>query len=761
MLYTNTDNQEIGHIINTKIKESQKIKIISAFITMSGAKFILNNLVNENIEKVQIITGTYLDFTDPSALALLKSNSKVEIRLSKEKNFHPKTYIFEKDNENSIFIGSSNLTNNALFKNVEWNYHFKDLKNTSEIYIDFINNYNELWKSSEYMSNHVLEHYLNTRKISNHNLDIIKQEKEIEKEQNKENEIQPRDVQVIALQKVKEYINEQNNIGLIQIATGLGKTYLSAFLAKEYKKTLFIVHRNEIIKQVANSYKSVMPNKSIAIFNGEQKEVVNGDKNIEEADILIVNVKTFIKHYKKWKSDYFDLVVVDEAHHSVTNSYKDLIEYFKPKFTLGLTATIERMDGLNVLKTFKNIIFKCNFISAINNGWLSPINYIGVKDVIDYSKIDYKNKKYDENQLLTHYYNPSYQKNVLDKYNLNKNFHPLTIAFCSNINHAKVLNDYFNTNNIKSEIITSMDNSNETNNKIARFKNKEFEIIFTVDKFNEGFDLPDINTVLLLRPTQSPTVYLQQIGRGLRKQEDKKLYIIDFISNYKNVEFRFDHFTKIAKPKDFVPSVVEKDMPAFSNFKIETEAVNIIRSISKKLSQEDKEIYYKERYNSLKESLGERPTFKQFQEIENISISDIRNVNKYKNPLNFIEEVEQTTFSDDFKEYYLKFVNAKFNKFYKIMIWKYIFIDHCVDIHSYKDFSKSYYEFNRIDNDFDFNQPIYSYSFYSQPLLHNKDQIFNVLNDKFVINFHNDFTDLESEMIKEIVLYREFTYFNI
>ncbi|WP_337961064.1 DEAD/DEAH box helicase [Caloramator sp. mosi_1] len=342
----------------------------------------------------------------------------------------------------------------------------------------------------------------------------------------------PRGAQIEALYELKRSRLEGFNKGLVVAATGIGKTYLAAFDSLEFKKVLFVAHREEILKQAAESFRNVRPEDTIGFFNADVKDL--------DCDILFASVQTLGKeeylNKEFFNNNHFDYIVIDEFHHAVSSRYMNIINYFEPKFLLGLTATPERLDNKDIFELCDyNVVYELRLKDAINKGYLVPFHYYGIYDETDFSNIPVINGKYKEKEL-EEVLMLNKRANLILK-NYLKYSKQRTIAFCSSKRHAEYMAKYFNDNKIKSCAVYSGEQgefSLEREKAIEKFKNGEINVIFVVDMFNEGVDIPDIDMVMFLRPTESPTVFLQQLGRGLRKSKNKNyLTVLDFIGNYK------------------------------------------------------------------------------------------------------------------------------------------------------------------------------------------------------------------------------------
>jgi superfamily II DNA or RNA helicase len=362
---------------------------------------------------------------------------------------------------------------------------------------------------------------------------------------NRVGEIKPHDVQRIALQKLDESRKKGKDKALVVLATGLGKTYLSAFDVRQFdaKKVLFVVHINEILKQSENSFGDVLPKRirKMGFYNGIQK-----DKN---KDILFASIQTINKkqHLEAFKPSEFDYIIIDETHHSAAPSYKKILKYFKPKFLLGLTATPDRMDRKEILPFYNNnVAFEMNQKEAIEKGYLVPFHYYGFNDDIDYSGIYFNGFKYDVQDLNKLLMIEKRDKAIIEKFKeygfetAEKKFKK-TIAFCVSTEHANWCAEHFKKAGINAIAIHSkldgsdMDVDEKDRDKlIGKFRKGEYDVACVVNMFNEGIDIPDVECLLFLRPTESKSIFIQHMGRGLRISPKKReVTILDFIGNYK------------------------------------------------------------------------------------------------------------------------------------------------------------------------------------------------------------------------------------
>jgi len=538
------DNAIIGqennlyHHLKEELSDATKVKFIVSFIMESGVKLIVKELKKLALKgiPIQIITGTYLNITEPSALYLLKSElgNMVDIKLYSETNisFHPKTYIIHKEDDSVIFIGSSNISRSALISGIEWNYRLykalspKDFNDFDESFDYIFNN-----KSEELTEENLKRYAISWTKPKFINSAGSVDELLIE------DKPQPRGAQIEALYELKLAREEGVNKGIVIAATGIGKTYLAAFDSYDFKKILFIAHRKEILEQAEKTFKSIRKDADVAYFDGNNK---NASGDIVFASVQTLGKKEYLNE-EYFSKDYFDYIIVDEFHHAAANSYKNILDYFSPKFMLGLTATPYRMDNKDIYELCdNNVIYQMDFKNAINRDLLVPFKYYGIYDETDYDNIEFTNGKYNTKQLEEALSIKDRANLILKNYLRYKGKRAL--GFCSSIKHAEYMAKFFNDNNIKAASVHSLntlsDNKLERDEAIKQLEAGEIDIIFSVDIFNEGVDIPSLDTVMFLRPTESYVIFLQQLGRGLRKYSEKNyLTVLDFIGNYKRAHY--------------------------------------------------------------------------------------------------------------------------------------------------------------------------------------------------------------------------------
>ena len=675
------------------IQQSSMIYILSSFIMHSGVNVIYDELQNalHNGADIKILTGDYLFVTQPHALEKLTSliGHNLEIRLWKSDgvSFHPKSFIFKHHEEGAIIVGSSNLSRSALTSGIEWNMRMKR-HISPDVFDEAIGTFIELFYDDKTMAinKETIKNYTKSYKSFHaEHADLMKtwtrQEEielmlpvediaslptEVEETIDYEIDIEPRLAQKEALIALEETVAEDYSKAMVVMATGLGKTYLAAFFAQNYKKVLFIAHREEILKQAKESFKRVL-NVPGGLYYGVEKDM---EQPLLFASIFTLSVQ---EHLTKFQKDEFDLIVIDEFHHAAAKSYTKILDYFEPEFLLGLTATPERTDGKDVFALCEgNVAYEITFIEAIQRGWLAPFTYYGVKDDIDYSNIRWLGQRYDQQELLVQQLQEERAQHIFTSWKKHKKTR--TIAFCSSIDQAIFLSDYFETQGIQAISLTSRSVNISRSEAIRKLESKEIDIIFTVDLFNEGVDIPSVDTLLFVRPTESLVVFTQQIGRGLRTYSGKdKCVIIDLIGNYRHADIKLQVLGEgIAQPNtEIIPRV-----PDTCTIKLDTEVINLLQEMRRKRSPRKERIY--EDYVQVKELLGRRPTYREvhlygnensreyrqafggyFSFLDNYGELAEMEALVYKNHLLWLQKVERESMTKSYKMVVLQYMLKK------------------------------------------------------------------------------------------------------
>ncbi|ETI69818.1 DEAD/DEAH box helicase [Neobacillus vireti] len=526
-------NSDKGNLLRELVKsmnECVRFYFSVAFINFSGLQLLLDSLKEAEQKgiKGKIITSTYLNFTDAKALEKIKEFHNVDLKVfvtDKEIGFHTKAYIFEYQDSYKVIIGSSNITQSALKSNIEWNVEIIT-KEHGRFIQDVLKEYDGLWDMSteadqDFISRY--EEFLKSLKNTQKTHQLIYE--------NKQYIVQNR-MQKRATENLERLRGFGEKKALVIAATGTGKTYMSAFDVKNVKprRLLFIVHREEILKKAKDTFEMLFPNEGITFG------LLTGNHKQKQVDYVFATIQTISKCFHEFERDEFDYLIIDEAHHATSPTYQTILDYFEPLFTLGMTATPERSDGYNVFDLFdNNVALEVRLHEALEDELVIPFHYFGITDIegIDLSNVDIDDiteitKRLKVNERV------DFIIEKMDFYGHDGEKRK-GLGFCVSIEHAQYMATEFIKRGYKSVCLYGADSPVIREQYIQRLEDDqdELEFIFTVDIFNEGVDIPSINTVLMLRPTNSPIIFIQQLGRGLRKHADKSfLTVLDFIGNH-------------------------------------------------------------------------------------------------------------------------------------------------------------------------------------------------------------------------------------
>ena len=532
-----TQGKKVSVAIERELRYCDAFYISVAFITEGGLaplKQVLAELRDKGIPG-KILTTSYLTFTEPKALKTLADLSNVEVRVYDSTDegasgFHTKGYIFKEEEIYRFIVGSSNMTASAFSVNKEWN---TKLVSTSdgELLKQMMTEFDTLWNSEHtYSVEDFIEDYELRYKL------IKEQKKNAAKEQTVDLQaykLKPNKMQARFVNNFRKLLESNEHRGLLVSSCGSGKTYASAFALREtrQKKVLFLVHREQIAKQALKSYKRVFgSNRTYGLLSGTEKNFTQ--------DYIFSTMQTMAKDeiMQKFLPDHFDTIVVDEVHRAGANSYQKIMSYFKPNFYLGMTASPERTDGFDIFALFDhNIAYEIRLQQALEQNLLCPFHYYGITDlIIDGETI---NEKEDFNQLTC--------SARVDHILKQANYYGYNgervkgLIFVSRRDEGKELSRLFNERGLRTLFLSGDDSQEKRESAIERLEQDDYEggldYIFSVDIMNEGIDAPRVNQVIMLRPTQSPVIFVQQLGRGLRKADNKEyVVILDFIGNYTN-----------------------------------------------------------------------------------------------------------------------------------------------------------------------------------------------------------------------------------
>lgn len=541
------EGRKVISSVEDELLNCEEFAISVAFITMGGITPLLQTLRELKYRGVRgkILTTDYLTFSEPEALRKLAQFENLELKMfvteNRKEGFHTKGYIFKKEEIYRIIVGSSNMTSSALTTNREWNTKIVSTEQ-GEYTHNVVEEFDQLWNSEQVLPfEEFIERYTDTYTRNK----VIQKQKKLARETEIPSlevyRLQPNSMQVGFINNLQKIYEAGENRALLISATGTGKTYASAFAMRElgFQRVLFLVHRNQIAKQAMKSYRKV--------FGGQVvMGMVTGKHQKYDADFVFATIQTLSKDeiLEKYGKTAFDAIVIDEAHHSAANSYKKVMDYFHPKLWLGMTATPDKrddnLDGRNIYEIFNHqIAYEIRLQDAMEEDLLCPFHYFGITDlevIADAGKS--KQEKVENFRCLT---SDERVHNVMKQAEFfgYSGDRVKGLIFCSRIDEARELSTKFNEKGWRTLVLSGSDSEATRAVAIERLAGDEDEdaldYIISVDIFSEGVDVPEINQVIMLRPTESPVIFIQQLGRGLRKAEDKEyVVVIDFIGNYRN-----------------------------------------------------------------------------------------------------------------------------------------------------------------------------------------------------------------------------------
>lgn len=666
------------------LKQADSVDIVVSFLMESGVRMLLSELENafKRGAKIRILTGNYLGITQPSALYLIKHKlgEQVDLRFYNEKNrsFHPKSYMFHYKEYSTIYIGSSNISRSALTSGIEWNYRFSS-KTDPQNYEKFYNTFLDLFENhSVVIDDDELKRYSKNWHRPAVSKDLDRYDLQDSETSNNIVLFEPRGAQIEALCALENTRAEGARRALVQAATGVGKTYLAAFDSKKYERVLFVAHREEILKQAAESFKNVRNSEDYGFFDGESKCT---DKSVIFASVATLGRNEYLNN-KYFPSDYFNYVVIDEFHHAINDQYQRIVNYFKPQFLLGLTATPERMDGRNIYEICDyNVVYEISLKEAINKGMLVPFHYYGIFDDTDYSKIHIVRGRYDEKELNETYIGNVHRYELIYKYYC-KYGSRQALGFCCSKEHAREMAKEFSSRGIPSVAVFS-DASGEYTEKrnvaIQKLKNGEIKVIFSVDMFNEGVDITSVDMVMFLRPTESPIVFLQQLGRGLRKYRGKEfLTVLDFIGNYEKagrVRFLLEGKTDVQREGVHLSDALQFPDDCLVDF--DMKLIDLFAEMDRKhLKLKDQII---NEYFKVKELLAKRPTrldlFTYMDDniyeaaITHSKDNPFKRYLEFLNDLGALSQIEEEFYKGIGREFISLIENTNMSKVYKMPVF--------------------------------------------------------------------------------------------
>ena len=645
-------NKKVITDIENALLDCDTFDISVAFIALSGLASIRETLHKLKVQnkKGRIITSTYLGFNEPKMFKDLLKYPNIEVRVYDDHHgFHSKGYIFQKNSNYWAIVGSSNLTQSALSLNQEWNVYVSSHKQNDTIK-QIQDEFENQWQRSIPLTHEWINEYQkNYVKPEKHSIRHIKRD------------IVPNYMQRQALASLEHLRQQNQDRALLISATGTGKTYLSAFDVQKVKprRMLFVVHRKSIALKAMETFQTIIKDKTMGIFSGNVKEL--------DKDYLFSTVQTIHKKENRelFKQDEFDYIIIDEVHKAGAYTYQELVHYFHPQFLLGMSATPERNDQFDIYKMFHyNIAYEIRLQQAMEYDLLCPFHYYGITDLnIDGISIDDKS----DFNLLINEKRIDYIIEKIEEYGYSgEKVHGL--IFVSRKQEAIELSNLFNQRGYNTIALTGDDNEEKRQEAMDRLESNDedgLDYIFTVDIFNEGIDIPKVNQVVMLRPTQSAIIFVQQLGRGLRRNDEKDyVVVIDFIGNYERnflIPIALSGNTNLNKDtlRQFI---TERNVliPGVSTIQFdEISQKRIFESIDHANFNDVKLI--KESYVQLKAKLGRIPHIKDFEKYGAIDIQKIfqnKGLGSYHMFLKKYEKEYDVQFSS-LEEKYLQFISSK------------------------------------------------------------------------------------------------------
>ncbi len=516
--------------------EFDRVDLLVSFVMRSGVNLIAAR-IDEALARrahVRLLSTDYLMVTDVGALGFFldrigthPSGGTLEARVFSDPSvsFHPKAYIFSsaQTGDGIALVGSSNLSHSGLRTGIEWNLRSQQID-------ELITEFDHLWRDERAVPLTVewLERYrtkkeqVPDRQLHGDDTLVVDEEQELP--------IAPWSVQREALAALEATRLEGHRAGLVVMATGLGKTWLAAFdsTRPSVRRTLFVAHREEILSSARDVYRRIRPGGTLTMFVGDNQDLTG--------DVVFASIQSLQRNLHRIASDAFDYIVVDEFHHAAAPTYRRTIGHFTPAFLLGLTATPDRTDAADLLALCDdNLVYECGLTKGLDRKLLSPFRYRAIKDVADYEEIPWRNGRFDIEALSGRLETVQRAEQVVNEWHGLEGPGRRALAFCCSIKHADFMAGYFSERGIRAASVHTGRTSSDRHESLELLEDGSLDVVFSVDLFNEGVDLPAVDIVMMLRPTESPIVFFQQLGRGLRRIEGKShLDVLDLVGNHRS-----------------------------------------------------------------------------------------------------------------------------------------------------------------------------------------------------------------------------------
>lgn len=620
-LVTGGDDHFLPHL-SEAFSQATQADLAVAFIKTTGLRLLMPDLQamvdSGEPRRVRVLTSDYLDITDPEALRLLlllkDRGAEVRVYTTRLGSFHLKAYIFARLQGDALvsgtaFIGSSNISRQALRDGLEWNYRVVHPDDSG--FLEARRRFDELFVhgSTVPLTDAWIEAYERRRLPPTRSIAPGSHEQEAPPD--------PTSIQREALVALTATRGSGYRRGLAVLATGLGKTWLAAFDAVSMgaRRILFVAHREEILDQAAATFLRILPGRRVGLYAGRSRDA--------DVDVLCASVQTLARaeHLERFAPQHFDYVVIDEFHHAAASTYRRLLAHFAPAFLLGLTATPDRTDQSDILSLCDdNLVYSCHLFAGIEAGLLAPFHYHGIADEsVDYREVPWRNGRFDPEQLSNKLATLARARHALREWR--SKALQRTLAFCVSIRHADYMAEQFERAGVAAAAVYAGSALGRAQ-ALEKLQAGTLQVVFSVDLFNEGVDLPGIDTVMLLRPTESKILFLQQLGRGLRRSEGKPhLVVLDFIGNHHSFLQKPQALFGIGSTYQALAAFARKaerqalSLPAGCYVNYDLAIIELLKSLDSSGPQKD--------YEALRDVLGRRPTLVEFYR-SGSSMADMR-----------------------------------------------------------------------------------------------------------------------------------------
>lgn len=574
-----------------------RVDLLISFVMRSGLDLIASRIDDalERGARIRLLSTDYLLVTDVSALGFFldrvgtyPSGGSLAARVHSDPSvsFHPKAYIFTsiETGDGEAIVGSSNLSRSGLKTGVEWNLRSRRVG-------ELVEEFDHLWHHEravpltlEWLTEYQQRKSLIGEKRVEH-ADVLVADEDPEPP------IGPRHVQPEALAALQATRLEGHSAGLVVMATGLGKTWVAAFDSTRpaWRRTLFVAHREEILASARDVFRRVRPDATLTMFVGDEQNA--------SGDVVFASIQSLQRNLHRFAPDEFDYIVIDEFHHAAAPTYRRTLGHFTPKFMLGLTATPDRSDAADLLALCDdNLVYECGLTAGLQRGLLSPLRYRAIKDVADYEHIPWRSGRFDPAALAERLETQQRAYQVFDEWQRLGGSGRRTLGFCCSVSHADFMAAFFAARGVRAVAVHTSNSSANRFESLDALEAGKIDVLFSVDLFNEGIDIPAVDIVLMLRPTESPIVFFQQLGRGLRRVDSKtQLDVLDLVGNHRSFLLKarllaalsgHTHLTEREAVE--VLRSGQAELPAGCAVTVETEALDLLQRLLGAPRKEDR-----------------------------------------------------------------------------------------------------------------------------------------------------------------------------